>query len=68
MTLKYTDDILMIFNKLKTTLKGSMNNDHDTKELVSKHLNCEGGLPWWSSGKESAFQCRRRGFDPLSGN
>ena len=23
-----------------------------------------GGLPWWSSGKESALQCRGRGFDP----
>ena len=22
------------------------------------------GLPWWSSGKESAFQCRGRGFNP----
>ena len=22
------------------------------------------GLPWWLSGKESACQCRRRGFDP----
>ena len=21
-------------------------------------------LPWWHSGKESACQCRRRGFDP----
>ena len=26
------------------------------------------GLPWWSSGKESALQCRGRGFDPWSGN
>ena len=26
------------------------------------------GLPWWSSGKESAFQCRGRGFDPWLGN
>ena len=26
------------------------------------------GLPWWSSGKESAFQCRGCGFDPWSGN
>ena len=26
------------------------------------------GLPWWSSAKESAFQCRGRGFDPWSGN
>ena len=24
----------------------------------------EGGLPWWLSGKESACQCRRCGFDP----
>ena len=23
-----------------------------------------GGLPWWLSGKESAYQCRRYGFDP----
>ena len=22
------------------------------------------GLPWWLSGKESACQCRRHGFDP----
>ena len=25
------------------------------------------GLPWWFNGKESAYQCRRRGFDPWSG-
>ena len=25
------------------------------------------GLPWWLSGKESACQCRRHGFDPWSG-
>ena len=25
------------------------------------------GLPWWSSGKESAFQCRGHGFNPWSG-
>ena len=24
-------------------------------------------LPWWFSGKESACQCRRRGFDPWVG-
>ena len=23
-----------------------------------------GGLPWWLSGKESACQCRRHGFNP----
>ncbi|XP_059941008.1 uncharacterized protein LOC132480641 isoform X2 [Mesoplodon densirostris] len=26
------------------------------------------GFPSWSSGKESTFQCRGRGFDPWSGN
>ena len=25
------------------------------------------GIPWWLSGKESACQCRRRGFDPWVG-
>ena len=25
------------------------------------------GLLWWSSGKESSFQCSGRGFDPWSG-
>ena len=24
-------------------------------------------LPWWSSGKESTFQCRGHGFDPYQG-
>ena len=26
------------------------------------------GLPWWSSGGESAFQCRGLGFNPWSGS
>ena len=26
------------------------------------------GLPWWSSGKESALQCRGRRFNPWSGS
>ena len=25
------------------------------------------GLPWWLSGKESAYQCRRCGFNPWVG-
>ena len=25
------------------------------------------GLPWWSSDKQSACQCRGHGFDPWSG-
>ena len=28
----------------------------------------EGGLPWWSSGQESTFQCRGHRFDPWLGN
>ena len=25
------------------------------------------GIPWWLGGKESAYQCRRCGFDPWVG-
>ena len=33
--------------------------ENELKEMV--------GLPWWLSGKESACQCRRHGFNPWSG-
>ena len=37
--------------------------------LPSIPLKTQGqGHPWWSSGRESTFQCRGRGFDPQSGN
>ena len=32
-----------------------------TIKLLEENIGV-GGLPWWSSGKESAFQCRGRGF------
>ena len=32
-----------------------------------KKINWGEGLPWWLSGKESACQCRKHGFDPWSG-
>ena len=32
------------------------------------YLKCTTGLPWQSSGYESAFQCRRLGCDPQSRN
>ena len=35
--------------------------------LVYGNKTVDGGLPWWLSGKESACQCRRYGFDPWSG-
>ena len=31
---------------------------------ISRCLVLLFGVPWWFSGKESAFQCRRRGFNP----
>ena len=35
---------------------------------VTKHTcRYAAGLPWWLSGKESACQCRRRGFNPWVG-
>ena len=38
------------------------------KHLASFFLSCvfqqQKGLPRWHSGKESTYQCRRRGFEP----
>ena len=34
---------------------------------VSDVGNAEEGLPWWLSGKESACQCGRSGFNPCIG-
>ena len=33
---------------------------------ASDNQSKEHRLPWWLSGKESACQCRRHGFDPWS--
>ena len=35
---------------------------------LSPSPRCLQGLPWWLSGKESACQCRRHGFDPWVGS
>ena len=32
-----------------------------------KSLSGKGGFPWWLSGKESPWQCRRLRFDPWIG-
>ena len=37
---------------------------HYKRESSREYLIKRMGLPWWRSGKESACQCRRRGFDP----
>jgi len=36
-----------------------------TIDMLSSKHNLP-GLPWWRSGKESAYQCRRHGFNPWS--
>ena len=40
-----------------------------TQTCQKSFLVCKSsqGLPWWLSGKESAWQCRNRGFDPWAG-
>ena len=35
--------------------------------LSSSSSSTVQGLPWWLSGKEPTWQCRRRGFDPCVG-
>ena len=51
---------------------GKDTNRHFPKEDIQMaKKKCEKmfrGLPWWSSGKESAFQCKGRRFDPWLGN
>ena len=41
----------------------------EESDSVSSWEECQRsgeGLPWWLSGKESACQCRRHGYDPWS--
>ena len=40
---------------------------HSTRTSLTENLpvqNLQQRLPWWLSGKESACQCKRHGFDP----
>ena len=58
----------MVFGgTLSATKKGTGNCQELTAEADLKR-GVEGGLSWWSSGKEFTFQCKGRGLDPWSGN
>ena len=60
----------------KFTLVPSQNNNHIiiiitiiliisfTEYMLYNMLHVIVRLPWWLSGKESAYQCRRHSFDP----
>ena len=37
-----------------------------SKAQIPEHQKYRKGLPWWLSGKESPYQCRRYGFNPWS--
>ena len=53
-------DITYIWN-----LKYNTNDLFTKQKQTHRHRKqTYGGLPWWSIGKESALQCRGRGFDP----
>ena len=39
---------------------GQRGNKKEKKKIEKGSL----GLPWWLSGEESTYQCRRYGFDP----
>ena len=41
---------------------------YGTSQVAQWLRICLPGLPWWLSGKEPAWQCRRLGFDPWSVN
>ena len=42
-------------------------HQHQLSFLLKSTVNDRKGLPWWLSGKESACQYRRHGFNPCSG-
>ena len=42
--------------------KEKVNVKHQGLESILNNVQI--GLPWWISGKETAYQCRRHGFDP----
>ena len=53
-----------IFPQSKTKQK------HDLDGIILEERGLQNtvqGLSWWLSGKESAYQCRRHGFNPWSG-
>ena len=53
---------------LKTTTDGVLLPTMSSWEACDKdQQEFQVGLPWWLSGKESACQCTRRGFDPWAG-
>ena len=41
-----------------------MTRKESQARIISYHGITPTGLPWWLSGKDSACQCRRHGFDP----
>ena len=45
--------------------KEKVNVKHQGLESILNNVQI--GLPWWISGKESAYQCRGHRFDPWSG-
>ena len=45
-----------------------LNSENPTQVKIYHFKMPPLGLPWWSSGKESAYQCRGHGFDPWLGN
>ena len=46
------------------TKKTHCQQDPDALQTSISREILYSGLPWWLSGKGSASQCRRRGFDP----
>ena len=41
--------------------------EDDKKIFFKVYVHSYVGLPWWLSAKESAYECRRLGFNPLVG-
>ena len=59
----FSSFIFILLRQLQAYLGLESGQRNQGDSLVLAHISF--GLPIWHSGKESANQCRRRGFDPL---
>ena len=63
----YISNLLKLIFWLSYSVKSLDMHECASHYPNSPHFILPHGLPWWLSGKESACQCRRRGFNPWPG-
>ena len=60
-------ELVMTLDKSTICSRGGVKEERIDYVCFVKTVSSRVKLPGWLSGKESACQCRRHGFDPVSG-